>query len=533
MSTLAERLLVAAAWNAVLALVATGAAAPDVPAPVRMAAAGLLVLVLPGMAFLGAFRRALDPPRLALAVVGLSCLVMGTGLLATAMGPQDPSRLRLLGVVAALGSAALLVLGPPRRPAPGSPWLLLGATAAAGFALASAAALHLFPPFPDTEREVRGTAWGLAATGRPWLPGEHARPLVLGHPLMLHALVAESLLVTGEIGVTQSTYTSARAASAARAAGVPVDQEEVRRADHATFLSQPALLPTRAVSAMLFAGTLALLCELCRRLTGSRTAGLTAAALFALSPATLLHAGSAGHGAAAAFAMLATALLTEAPLGRRPELGWIAAGAALGAVLDQGTAVLALGAAALAAVRAGVAAARAPAARLRTAREAFEGRAVALLGGFLGGTALWWGYGLWVDAAGFAEEHLRAPALGGGPSIAAAWAALSAATGHGVLPVGLAALAVWAVARGASEPRRTLAGWGLLAALAGALPGALPAVVAAAVALAWTGDPRRPRTGEPLRAVPRPVAWTAAGLLLISLVFEGAAVLRLVQDFRP
>jgi hypothetical protein len=492
-----------------------------------MASAGLLVLVLPGTAFLGAFRRALDPPRLALAVMGMSSLVMGAGLVATALGPQDPSRLRLLGVVAAMGSAALLALGPPRRLATGSPWLLLGATAVAGFALASMAALHVLPPFPETEREVRGTAWGLASTGRPWLPG------ALGHPLMLHALVAESLLVTGEIGVTESTYTWARAAAAARAAGVPVDLAEVRREDHATFLSQPALLPTRTVSAFLFACTLALLCELCRRLTGSRTAGLAAAALFALCPASLLHAGSAGHGAAAAFAMLATVLLTEAPLGRRPELGWIAAGAALGAVLDQGTAVLVLGAAALTGLRAGVAGARAPEARLRTVGDAFDRRAVALVAGFLLGTALWWSYALWVDAAGFVQEHLRAFGSGGGLSVATGWAALSASTGHGLLPVGLAALAVWAVARGASEPRRTLAGWGLLAALAGALPAALPALVAGAVALAWTGDPRRPRTGEPLRAVPRAVAWTAAGLLLVSLVFESAAALRLVQDFRP
>lgn len=527
MSTLATRLLVLAAWNAVLALLATGAAAPDVPAAVRMAAAGLLVLVLPGTAFLGAFRRALDPPRLALAVVGLSSLVMGVGLAATAMGPQDPSRLRLLGAVAAMGSAGLLVLGPPRRPAAGSPWLLLACTAGVGFALASTVALHLLPAFPEAEREVRGTAWGLAATGRPWLPG------ALGHPLMLHALVAESLLVSGEIGVTESTYTWARAAAAARAAGVPVDLGEVRREDDATSPSEPALLPMRAVSAFLFACALALLCELGRRLTGSRTAGLAAAALFALCPATLLHAGSAGHGAAAAFAMLGTALLTEAPLGRRPELGWIAAGAALGAVLDQGTAVLALGAAALAALRAVVAGARVPAARLRTAREAFDRPAVALLAGWGLGTALWWSYGLWVDAAGFVQEHLRAASFHVGSSIVPGWAALSASTGHGVLPVGLAALAVWAVRRGASEPRRTLAGWGLLAALVAALPAALPALIAAAVALAWTADPRRPRTGEPLRAVPRPVAWMAAGLLLVSLVFEAASALRLVQDFRP
>ena len=533
MSALAERLLAVAAWNALLALLATGAAAPDVPAPLRMLAAGLLVLVLPGTAFLGGFRRSLDPPRLALAAVGLSSVVMGAGLVATALGEQDPSRMRFLCVVAAVGSVALLVLGAPRRPAPGSHWILFACTAAAGFALASTAALRVLPPFPETEREVRGTAWGLAATGRPWFPGERARPLALGHPLLLHALVAESLLVTGEIGVTQSTYTSARASAAARAAGVPVDLLEVRREDHATFLSEPALLPTRAVSALLFAGTLALLCELTRRLTGSRTAGLAASALFALSPEALLHAGSAGHGTAAAFAMLATALVMEAPLGRRPELRWIVAGAALGAVLDQGTAVLAAGAALLAAGRAGAAAVRAPARRLRAMGEALDRRAAALLVGFLLGTALWWIYGLWVDAPGFLRTPLWTPRIGEGRTLAAAWAAFSAATGHGLLPVSLAALAVWAVFPGAAEPRRTLAGWGLLAAGVGAFPAALPALVPAAVALAFTGDPRRPRTGgEPLRAVPRPIAWTAGALLLASLAFEATALLRLVQDFR-
>jgi len=219
----------------------------------------------------------------------------------------------------------------------------------------------------------------------------------------------------------------------------------------------------------------------------------------------------------------------EAPIGRRPELPWIAAGAALGAVLDQGTAVL-LGAVALAALRALTAGVAAPALRLRAAREALDLRVLALLAGFLLGTVLWWGYGLWVDAPGFLQAPLRTPRVDAGASLAA----FSASTGHGLLPVGLAALAVWAVARGATEPRRTLAGWGLTAAVAGMLPAGFPALASAAVALAWTGLPRRPRTGgEPLRAVPLPVAWTAGALLLASAAFEAAAALRLVQDFRP
>ena len=65
-------------------------------------------------------------------------------------------------------------------------------------------------------------------------------------------------------------------------------------------------------------------------------------------------------------------------------------------------------------------------------------------------------------------------------------------------------------------------------------PAGFPPRFGAAFALAWTGWPRRPLAGgEPLRAVPLPVAWTAGALLLASAVFEAAAALRLVQDFRP
>ena len=70
MSVLPGRMLAVAAWNAALAVTAIAALAPELPEPVRMGAVSVLVLVLPGVAWLGAFRRALDPPRLALAVFG-------------------------------------------------------------------------------------------------------------------------------------------------------------------------------------------------------------------------------------------------------------------------------------------------------------------------------------------------------------------------------------------------------------------------------------------------------------------------------
>jgi hypothetical protein len=534
MSVLPGRLLAVAAWNAALAVTAIAALAPELPEPVRMGAVGVLVLVLPGVAWLGAFRRALDPPRLALAVFGVSSLVTGAALLATALGEQDPSRLRLLAVIAAAGSAGLLLFGLPRRLASGAPWLVLAGMTVCGFALASGSALHVVAPVPEPEMEVRGTAWGLAATGRPWFQGDRESPFALARPLLLHALVAESLLVSGEIGVTERSYRSARANAVARSAGLPLDTAEIWREDRTAFLAEPTLLPTRAVPALLFAATLALLFELGRRLTGSRSAGLAGAALFALSPGTVVCAGSAGMVLPAGFAMLTTALLTEAPLGRRPEVGWIASGAALGALLDQGTGVLALGATLFAALRAGLAAWRAPSRRLRALRDALDRGTLALVLGFVAGAAIWWTYGLWVGGAGFVQEQLRAPGAEATASLAAQWADFSYRTGHGLLPVALPALCVWALAAGTTEPRRALAGWGLLAAATGFLASALPALVAGAVALAWTALPRRPRTGgEPLRAVPRSIAWTAALLLTVGFAYELSGSLGLLRDLHP
>jgi hypothetical protein len=315
--------------------------------------------------------------------------------------------------------------------------------------------------------------------------------------------------VTGEIGVTESTYTWARAAAAARTAGVPLDLGEVRREDHATFLSEPALLPMRAVSAFLFACTLALLCELCRRLTGSRTAGLAAAALYALCPATLLQAGSAGHGAAAAFAMLATALLTEAPLGRRPERDGSRPVPRWGPCSTRARRCSRWGARPRR-LCARLPSARAPAARLRArargVRRPARGAARRVgLGPRSGGsTACGW------TAPGSSRASCATPRSAADPRLAAGWAALSAQPpvtasspwGSRPWPCGR-----WHAAR--PSPAHA-GGLGPAGRRGGALPAALPALVPAAVRLAWTGIPRRPARRRALRAVPRPVAWTAA-----------------------
>jgi hypothetical protein len=172
---------------------------------------------------------------------------------------------------------------------------------------------------------------------------------------------------------------------------------------------------------------------------------------------------------------------------------------------------------------------RAPARRLRALVNAVDRRALALVAGFSAGTLAWSCYGLWADARGFLDQPLWTRAA---RAIPENWAAFSEHTGHGLVPVGLLALAVWAFAARAAEPRRTLAGWGLAGGILGTLERGLAPLVAAAVALAWTGFSRRARTGEePLRALPRPIAWTGAALMTASLLFEIAADLRLLRDF--
>src|SRR5262245_44247944 len=106
--------VVANALFALAAVASAAAAAPIVPGPVRMLAAAIVVLILPGAAWLGIFRRrALDPARLALAVVGLSSISSVIGLVLLALAGPPPSRAVFLVWTAAVVNAGLLLAGPP------------------------------------------------------------------------------------------------------------------------------------------------------------------------------------------------------------------------------------------------------------------------------------------------------------------------------------------------------------------------------------------------------------------------------------
>jgi len=140
------------------------AAAPAAPAVARMLGAALLVLVIPGLGWLGlARRRELDLPRLSLAVVGLSSVacVGGAALLAITVG--EPSRALLLVWLGIVTNAGFAATGTPGTLDRKTPWGFLAIVGAVAFVVSSTAATRLVPPLEDHDMEVRGTAYGLVS----------------------------------------------------------------------------------------------------------------------------------------------------------------------------------------------------------------------------------------------------------------------------------------------------------------------------------------------------------------------------------
>jgi hypothetical protein len=527
-----------------------------------MLAAAVLVLVLPGAAWLGLFRRRrLDAPRLALAVVGLSSLatVLGTALMAAGSGP--PSRGVLTAWTFLVINVGLIVGGRPGRPDSGTRWGLLAAVAAAGFLVFSAAALHLVPPLEDHDMEVRGTAYGLAADFKPYFLTNREIYFPFAHPLLTHFHVAGSLAFTGEIDATLPSYRSARRAEAAQAAGRPIPWMEWWRSDHEEFVNRPALAGTRATGVFLAALVLALLADLVTRLSGNAVVGTAAAGLYLSAPQTLVRSSYAGYFSATVFAMLVAAMLFAPADGRRGgrraadgALGWLAAAGAFAALVDHKTVVLILGVAALAGLAA-LARLVGDGSLTRPGRwpGAVDARAVALGAGFTGGTLLWWGYAWIVDSAVFISDHWRMHIAHRillndirlahdseryAPSILELWTEFAAHTGYLFLPVALAGIAWWLAARAPDDRARVLAAWFVTGAVLFTLTdwrqtkhlmNQLAPLTAAAMVLAWTGAGAVKtgvweKGGRALRAF-------AIAALLVALLVNLITDVRLFSDF--
>ena len=454
---------------AALVTCAAAAATPAIPGPLRMLGAAGVVLVIPGLAWLGLLSgRPLSPARLAVAVVSFACVSALVGLAATAVLGAPPSPWPFLIWTAVGTTAGAGVTGPWPKLEPGARWGRLAAVAGLGFLAASLAALHLVPPLEDHDMEVRGTAYGLASTGKPYFTSNRSVYLPMSHPVLFNVLVADSLLVTREIDATRPSYESARRAEGAEARGEPFPWDEQWHADYRAFLERPALVGTRAPSAFFAALILALLFDLVARLPVGAPGAWLACAVYVTAPETIVRSAYAGYFGETVFAMLAAvAVFAEEGL---PRAGaWLLASGALMALLDHKTVLLVMAVAAWYGARALV------------ARERLEPRAVALTLGFAAGTLAWWSYGFWVSARVFVRDHLRAHIAHRillndvrfahdtvnhyAPSIPEVWREFAAHTGWALVPVALVAT-IHALVRPRNERLVLLALWASSGALA-------------------------------------------------------------------
>ncbi|HEX6850093.1 MAG TPA: hypothetical protein VF139_01710 [Candidatus Polarisedimenticolaceae bacterium] len=527
----------ALALNATIVLCSVAAPVEGVPGPLRMLAAGLLVLVLPGLGWLGAFRRiVLDPTRLALATVGISAAssVLGFVLLVGTARPPSPGGLLLWTLLVA--NAGLWSVRGPGRFDDRARWRDLAIVAGAAFSIFSLAALHLVPPLEDHDMEVRGTAWGLATELKPYFQTNREVYLPLAHPVLLHGFVAQSLAWTGEIETTRGSYEAAKRAEAARGSGAPFDGMAAWRADYEAMVRRPALAGTRAPGVLLAALAAALLFDLVARLGASVPAAWGAVACWLTFPETIVRSSYAGYFAPAVFAM-AVAAGSFGPRdeddARRPirQYGPAAAAGFLCAWLDHKTIVFAGAVTAWFAWR-------------FVATRRLDLRAAGLFAGFSAGTLAWWAYGLSVDVHAFVQDHLRMHfahrlllddlrLFPGGqrysPSMLELWGQFSSHTGWLFLPVAIVAAFLWLRPRGDDgDARRTvLAVWALGHLIAFTLTdwrqtkhlmnGLLPLVAAAFVAISETRHV----------AVRR----AAVGALVLAFLWNVATDVRLFRDF--
>jgi hypothetical protein len=437
--------------NLAFVVSAAVAAAPWAPGELRMLGSALVVLVLPGVAWLGLVSRApLTAARLALGTAGLSSLSAVLGLAIGAALTASPEPWIFLAWTWVAMNAGIFFAGPTPALQPGTPWRLLGGVALAGFLVTSVAALRLVPPLEDHDMEVRGTAYGLGVDGKPYFTSNREIYLPMSHPVLFNALVAQSLMATREIEAVRPSYDSAKKAEAAERAGDAFAWDAAWRHDYDDFIRRPALVGTRAPSALFAALVLALIVDALVRATGSAVAATAGAFVYMSVPETIVRSAYAGYFSETVFAMLAASLLlTE--IDDESRAVWCGFAGAFMALIDHKTVVFT---AAIAVWTLGVALAR---------RERPERGASALILGFGGGTLAWWAYGFWVSPKVFIQDHLRKHFAHRflmndvrftadhvhryAPSIPELWREFLAHTGWVLVPVAVAA-AVFALTRG-------------------------------------------------------------------------------------
>lgn len=492
-----ELALVWAALNAPFLLFRPDAPLIEEPL-LRSLGINLVLFIAPGLPLAGVLlkRRGQTPETAPLWIVSASAAVLlAVLLISRPLGPPDAARLWTLAWLATNASMlAALKLGgfSPRALLPERKTLLAGAAVfLAAYAAYFQGASRFVPPLDDQDYEAQGTGWGLLASLSPALTTDRGTPYYFAHPPLVHFYVAGSFAGWNELGRLKRYSESSNL-----------------EALYADFHRDPAPVPTRTANVFLAALTVALLGAAAARLSGRPSLGALTAAAFATNPEVFVRSSYGGYFAGEIFALMSLLLASS-------RADFLLAGA-FAALVNQKLVFLPLALAAW---------------RLREKREAHP----ALLG-FAAGTALFWAWGLAIDASVFWTDHIRSHLLdrivhvnplgyGGYPDPAALWSEFVRHTGFLLLPLG-----AWAVADGLRRGRdRDLLGpwavWMLMTSLAYTavdwrqtkhlMPLLLPLFLAPA---RWASYDRRA-----LRAA-------AAGLLFL-LLWNLEATRRLCLDF--
>ncbi len=368
-------------------------------------------LVAPGLVGAAAGRPAANAARRVtrglLAAVGLN--VMAAVVLKLAGGTPSPALFAAVLGGLVVSSGALVFgrggsLPDPRR------HRLVVVVALAAFALAFFAGTQVVPPLEDQDTEVQGTAYGLAHDLEPICLTNRSTLYFFAHPLLLHALNASTLTLSGDLETVRPPYEAAVAEldklpPEARARGIgaavaalkePAPRPDRyiawRRGVYAPFGKAPALFGTRAPNFVLAAVAAALLLGLARRLGARPFDAVLVVAAYATLPEIFVRSGYGGYYALTAVTFLAGAQLAAGGAGG--ARAGVAAGAL--AILSNQKALILVAATVGARALSGVAGRSVG--RLRPA--------VPLLVGMVAGGAAFWMYGLGLAPHEFVADHL-------------------------------------------------------------------------------------------------------------------------------
>lgn len=530
-------------------------------APLKPLVVGLVLFVLPGAAFVD--RRRSDLGVVVYRVVAASVAASAAALLAVMALPGPTSRTVFLLALATLTNLGLW-LGTRRG------WYLQQSFATPltrGLLLLSAlfyvqsyiAAAHVVPALEDQDMELQGTAYGLVNELVPTMSTNQSSRYYFAHPLLLHLLIGESVLVSGDLERLHYYHTGAVAlgdAPPGKFEGEAFDIWEAAvdarwAADFQHFLRDPVLVPTRTPNLFLSALTLFPLGLLVFRLSGSAVAAWLAGLLYMTLPEVFVRSSYGGYMAlanflgvsAAYFYLLASGLLPERDLAA-PRVAithrYSLSAAFLGGWADQKFVIVPIAALGHAALR-----------WVWPARDAVRSgsklwarpdvrAAVVLVLGFALGWITYMVYGVIVAKDMFIEHHIRehfldrfrmeevAPeeAPGGWvyPSVAGLWQQFASHSGWLVAAFGAGAC-VRAVRR-IREAEGMLLLWIAVAALGFSLidwrqtkhfAQFLPALCALTGVL-WAATSGKGRT-------------VANALVLVAIAWNGWQIARLMQDF--